>query len=46
MIAIENEMLDNINFEELIHQFATKNARRASLIIGYLFSYYGMSLTH
>ncbi|XP_035837067.1 zinc finger MYM-type protein 1-like [Helianthus annuus] len=34
MIAIENEVLDDINCEELIHQFAIKNARRASRIIG------------
>ncbi|XP_022032593.1 zinc finger MYM-type protein 1-like [Helianthus annuus] len=34
MIAIENEVLDDINFEELIHQFAIRNARRASRIIG------------
>ncbi|XP_022003733.1 zinc finger MYM-type protein 1-like [Helianthus annuus] len=27
MIAIENEVLDDINCEELIHQFAIKNAR-------------------
>ncbi|KAJ0439325.1 putative HAT dimerization domain-containing protein [Helianthus annuus] len=30
MIAIENEVLDDINCEKLIHQFAIKNARRAS----------------
>lgn len=34
MIAIENEILENINCEELINQFAMKNARRASRIIG------------
>ncbi|XP_035839055.1 zinc finger MYM-type protein 1-like [Helianthus annuus] len=34
IIAIENEVLDDINCEELIHQFAIKNARRASRIIG------------
>ncbi|KAM0038348.1 putative transcription factor and/or regulators TTF-type(Zn) family [Helianthus debilis subsp. tardiflorus] len=34
MIAIENEVLNDINCEELIHQFAIKNARRASRIIG------------
>ncbi|XP_022031236.1 zinc finger MYM-type protein 1-like [Helianthus annuus] len=34
MIAIENEVLDDINCEELIHQFAIKNARRAIRIIG------------
>ena len=34
MISIENEMLESINYEELINQFAIKNARRASRIIG------------
>ncbi|XP_076886020.1 uncharacterized protein LOC143535729 [Bidens hawaiensis] len=34
MIAIESEILDSINFEEVIKQFAIKNARRASRIIG------------
>ncbi|KAL4588510.1 hypothetical protein LXL04_001401 [Taraxacum kok-saghyz] len=34
MISIENEMLENINYEELINQFAIKNAKRASRIIG------------
>ncbi|XP_022032568.1 zinc finger MYM-type protein 1-like [Helianthus annuus] len=34
MIAIKNEVLDNINCEELIQQFAMKNARRAARIIG------------
>ncbi|KAL4558569.1 hypothetical protein LXL04_036770 [Taraxacum kok-saghyz] len=35
MISIKNEMLESINYEELINQFAIKNARRASRIIGY-----------
>ncbi|PWA91074.1 zinc finger MYM-type protein 1 [Artemisia annua] len=34
MIAIENGILEDINCEELINQFAMKNARRASRIIG------------
>lgn len=34
MISIENEILESINYEELINQFAIKNARRASRIIG------------
>ncbi|XP_022041770.1 uncharacterized protein LOC110944413 [Helianthus annuus] len=34
MIAIENEVLDDINCGEVIQQFAIKNARRASRIIG------------
>ncbi|XP_076944684.1 uncharacterized protein LOC143615449 [Bidens hawaiensis] len=34
MIAIESEILDNINCEEVIKQFVVKNARRASRIIG------------
>ncbi|KAL4588119.1 hypothetical protein LXL04_000999 [Taraxacum kok-saghyz] len=33
-ISIENEILESINYEELINQFAIKNARRASRIIG------------
>ncbi|XP_076951120.1 uncharacterized protein LOC143624307 [Bidens hawaiensis] len=33
MIAIESEILDSINCEEVIKQFAVKNARRASRII-------------
>ncbi|KAL4579451.1 hypothetical protein LXL04_015599 [Taraxacum kok-saghyz] len=33
MISIENEMLKSMNYEELINQFAIKNARRASRII-------------
>ncbi|PWA79198.1 zinc finger MYM-type protein 1 [Artemisia annua] len=33
-IAIENGILEDINCEELINQFAMKNARRASRIIG------------
>ncbi|KAL4558931.1 hypothetical protein LXL04_037136 [Taraxacum kok-saghyz] len=32
-ISIENEILESINYEELINQFAIKNARRASRII-------------
>ncbi|KAL4579201.1 hypothetical protein LXL04_015339 [Taraxacum kok-saghyz] len=35
MISIENEMLESINYEELINQFAIKNTRRASRIIDY-----------
>ncbi|XP_071701586.1 uncharacterized protein [Rutidosis leptorrhynchoides] len=34
MMTIENEILESINCEEIIKQFATKNARRASKIIG------------
>ncbi|KAK1406362.1 hypothetical protein QVD17_41656 [Tagetes erecta] len=34
MIAIENEILDHINCEDVINQFAMKNARRASRVIG------------
>ncbi|XP_076901444.1 uncharacterized protein LOC143555849 [Bidens hawaiensis] len=34
MIAIESEILDSINYEEVIKQFVVKNARRASRIIG------------
>ncbi|PWA52471.1 zinc finger MYM-type protein 1 [Artemisia annua] len=34
MIAIENGILEDINCEELINQFAMKNVRRASRIIG------------
>ena len=34
MIAIENEILESINCEEVIKEFATKNARRASRILG------------
>ncbi|XP_071689200.1 uncharacterized protein [Rutidosis leptorrhynchoides] len=34
MMAIENEILESINCEALIKQFATKNARRASKTIG------------
>ncbi|XP_076887439.1 uncharacterized protein LOC143537588 [Bidens hawaiensis] len=34
MIAIESEILDSINCEEVIKQFDVKNARRASRIIG------------
>ncbi|XP_076920463.1 uncharacterized protein LOC143581591 [Bidens hawaiensis] len=33
-IDIESEILDGINYEEVIKQFAVKNARRASQIIG------------
>ncbi|KAI3687482.1 hypothetical protein L1987_81179 [Smallanthus sonchifolius] len=33
MIAIENEILESINCEEMIKEFAVKNARRASRII-------------
>ncbi|XP_071715099.1 uncharacterized protein [Rutidosis leptorrhynchoides] len=33
MMTIENEILESINCEEVIKQFATKNARRASKII-------------
>ncbi|XP_071699870.1 uncharacterized protein [Rutidosis leptorrhynchoides] len=33
MMTIENEILESINCEEIIKQFATKNARRASKII-------------
>ncbi|KAI3515564.1 hypothetical protein L1887_14464 [Cichorium endivia] len=33
MISIENEILESINYEELINQFAIKNARRASRVI-------------
>ncbi|KAK1424794.1 hypothetical protein QVD17_20132 [Tagetes erecta] len=32
-ISIENEILDNINCEDVINQFAMKNARRASRLI-------------
>ncbi|KAD4585328.1 hypothetical protein E3N88_22929 [Mikania micrantha] len=34
MIAIENDILEMIDCEELLDQFAMKNARRASRIIG------------
>ncbi|XP_023733537.2 uncharacterized protein LOC111881375 [Lactuca sativa] len=34
MISIENEILESIDYEELINQFAIKNARRASRILG------------
>ncbi|KAL7596136.1 hypothetical protein Lser_V15G31190 [Lactuca serriola] len=34
MISIENEILESIDYEELINQFAIKNARRASRIVG------------
>ncbi|XP_076956693.1 uncharacterized protein LOC143631971 [Bidens hawaiensis] len=34
MIAIESEILDSINCEDVIKQFAVKNTRRASRIIG------------
>ncbi|KAL7595229.1 hypothetical protein Lser_V15G30337 [Lactuca serriola] len=34
MISIENEILVNIDYEQLINQFAIKNARRASRIVG------------
>ncbi|XP_023729566.1 uncharacterized protein LOC111877276 [Lactuca sativa] len=34
MISIENEILENIEYDELINQFAIKNARRASQIVG------------
>ncbi|KAD4584607.1 hypothetical protein E3N88_22208 [Mikania micrantha] len=34
MIAIENDILERIDCEELLNQFAMKNARRASRIIG------------
>ena len=34
MISIENEILESINYEESINQFAIKNARRVSRIIG------------
>nr|KAJ0226670.1 hypothetical protein LSAT_V11C100001510 [Lactuca sativa] len=33
-ISIENEILDSIDYEELINQFAIKNDRRASRIVG------------
>ncbi|XP_071689120.1 uncharacterized protein [Rutidosis leptorrhynchoides] len=36
MITIENEILESINCEDIIKQFATKNARRASKIIAYI----------
>jgi hypothetical protein len=28
MIAIENDLLENIQYEELVDEFASKNARR------------------
>ncbi|XP_052624888.1 uncharacterized protein LOC111898638 [Lactuca sativa] len=34
MISIKNEILESIDYEELINQFAIKNARRASRIVG------------
>ncbi|KAJ0857837.1 hypothetical protein HanRHA438_Chr13g0594651 [Helianthus annuus] len=39
MITIENEVLDNINCEELIHQFAVKNARMQGELHESLVSY-------
>ncbi|KAL7585947.1 uncharacterized protein LOC111882578 [Lactuca sativa] len=34
MISIENEILESIDYEELLNQFAIKNAMRASQIVG------------
>ncbi|XP_023739319.1 uncharacterized protein LOC111887384 [Lactuca sativa] len=34
MISIKNEILESIDYEELLNQFAIKNARRALRIIG------------
>ncbi|GJZ55028.1 zinc finger MYM-type protein 1 [Tanacetum coccineum] len=31
LIAIENEQLDNIDYEDLMNSFASKNARRSTL---------------
>ncbi|KAJ0577761.1 hypothetical protein HanIR_Chr05g0239681 [Helianthus annuus] len=33
MIATENEILESINYKEVINQFAIKNTRRASRTI-------------
>jgi hypothetical protein len=30
LIAIENDLLENIQYEELVDEFASKNARRAT----------------
>ncbi|GKA45133.1 zinc finger MYM-type protein 1, partial [Tanacetum coccineum] len=31
LISIENEQLDNIDYEDLMNRFASKNARRSAL---------------
>ncbi len=32
MISIENEYLDKLNFDNLIEEFASKNARRSNFL--------------
>ena len=31
MIAIENDLLDNVDYKEMVKNFASKNARRIAL---------------
>ena len=32
MISIENECLDKLNYDDLIEEFASKNARRSNFL--------------
>ena len=32
MISIENEYLDKLNYDDLIEEFASKNARRSNFL--------------